>query len=78
MLEFRANFRQKFLQAGYKCELGCDAEEHLLFCSKISDFSISTGSSLQYSDLFSDQVESQIKIASVMNERTKKGKVLMK
>ena len=81
MLEFRANFRQKFLQAGYKCELGCDAEdnqEHLLFCSGISDSSISTGSSLQYSDLFSDQVDSQIKIASVMNERMKKRKVLMK
>ena len=71
MLEFRVNYKQKYTRTGYQCEVGCSVEygqEHLLVCPVIPDDSIAFESVPIFEDLFSANVESQLRVASIMKE----------
>ena len=81
MLELRTNFKQKHLRSGLDCELGCmeeDSQEHLLSCDKIPDSSLSNETLPKYEDLFSFEVNKQLKVAAVMKERMVKRKEMRK
>ena len=77
MSELRANFQQKHFRNGFDCELGCsevDCQEHLLSCIKILDSSLATTTLPNYEDLFSTDVDIQLRLSAIMNERMMKGK----
>ena len=77
MLELRANFKQKHLRNGFDCELGCsevDRQEHLLSCTKIPDSSLATKTLHKYEDLFSTDVDIQLRLSAIMKERMMKRK----
>ena len=64
MLDLRANIKQKCIKNGLECELGCGEEEsleHFFSCRKIPQSSL-TGKIPMYQDLFSTDVEKQMKM----------------
>ena len=73
MLDLRGNFKQKYRNNDLNCELGCkkeETQEHLLTCEMLDDNSVSIPQVLKYDDLFSNQLEKQLKVACIMRDRS--------
>ena len=71
MIDVKANFGNMY-KGNMKCKLGCDeidSQEHLLECPILDEKELSVVGGSQYADLFSSQVEDQLRIASVLEER---------
>ena len=72
MLKVRHNFKNNYVHKSKECPLGCgseDTQEHLLFCSKIVESSVSTLNQPNYEDLFSEESLKQITIAAILQRR---------
>ena len=72
MLKVRHNFKNNYTNKSKKCPLGCgseDTQEHLLFCCKIVDSSVSTIIQPIYEDLFSEDSLKQNTIAAILQRR---------
>ena len=81
MLNLRGNFKQKYKKNDWNCELGCqieESQEHLLFCEKLSDSAVSIQQVANYHDLFSNQLEKQLTVASILQERSVRRKKMIK
>ena len=74
MLDLGANFPKKYEQKT-RCKLGCDqldSQQHLLKCPHLMDNElIDASDSGIYEDLFSSQVDKQMKIASILEAKFK-------
>ena len=71
MIDVKANFGN-MNKGNINCKLGCDkvdSQEHLLECPFLNDNDLSEVNGAQYGDLFSSQVEDQLRIASILEER---------
>ena len=83
---FSARTRMIDVGANYgktvQCKLGCeelDTQQHLLNCPKLEENDvIATGKTYEYEDLFSSQVEEQLVIASVLSQKFKRRKDILK
>ena len=72
MLKVRHNFKNNYVNKSKECPLGCgseDTQEHLLFCSKIVESSVSTLNQPNYEDLFSEESLKQNTIAAILKRR---------
>ena len=72
MLKVRHNFKNNYINKIKKCPLGCGSEvtqEHLLFCCKIVESSVSTLIQPYYEDLFSEESLKQNTIAAILKRR---------
>ena len=72
MLDLKVNFRQMYKEENLSCPLKCpedDSQEHLLVCPKIQTSLLTTADTIEYEDLFSDDIFKQVRIASIMEER---------
>ena len=74
MLDLGGNFRQ-MKDGKIKCKLGCneeDSQRHLLNCPYLAGNDLKTLSDKSvYDDLFSNQVEDQLKIAAILETKYK-------
>ena len=83
---FSARTRMIDVGANYgktvQCKLGCeelDTQQHLLNCPKLEENDvIATGKTYEYEDLFSSQVEEELVIASVLSQKFKRRKDILK
>ena len=72
MLKVRHNFKNNYINKSKKCPLGCgseDTQEHLLYCCKIVESSVSTLVQPNYEDLFSEESLKQNTIAAILKRR---------
>ena len=81
ILDVRQNYKNKH-NGDLLCQVcgdlsSSDDQEHLLFCSKLTDSLLVQGS-LKYDDLFSPDVQKQVKIAKIMEENFTKRKEILK
>ena len=81
ILDVRKNYKNKY-NGDLLCQVcgdlsSSDDQEHLLFCSKLTDSLLVQGS-LKYDDLFSPDVQKQVKIAKIMEENFTKRKEILK
>ena len=81
MLDLGSNFPNKYGE-NPKCKLGCeksDSQKHLLECPHlVEDDLILANDDVLYEDLFSSQVEKQLKIAAILKAKFKLWKEKMK
>ena len=72
MIDVKANFGNMY-KDNMNCKLGCDevdSQEHLIECPILNDNDLTEVNGVaQYEDLFSSQVEDQLRIASIPEER---------
>ena len=72
MLDFRINFRKKY--SDLMCPLGCDvldSQQHCLDCDKIVTNTLDTQTTVKYEDLFLSNIQKQVKVGAVLQERMK-------
>ena len=80
MLDCKTNFSNGYKNEEMNCPLQCqhqDTQKHLLVCGKIDDQCISGLTIPEYDDLFGVNVEKQIKIAAMLQERFLKRKKMI-
>ena len=77
MLDVKANFSNMY-PGNKNSKLGCeelDTQEHIMECPFLDDNDITVfNDEVVYSDIFSSQVEKQLKVASVLERRFSKRK----
>ena len=79
MLKFKANFGKKYENEDTNCPLKCDikdTQEHILECDKICDSTLSKTIQPRYFDLLSRDVNKQIEVALILQDRFKMRKLL--
>ena len=63
MLEVRENYKSSYASLNCElCDLHVDSQKNLLICTKLTEDKCLVASSPTYEDLFSSDVEKQIKI----------------
>ena len=81
MLEVGANFPNMFERTP-KCKLGCDTmdtQEHLLDCPHLAGTDlVDINYDTKYSDLFSNRVEEQLRIAAILKAKLQRRKQIVK
>ena len=77
MIDMGANFSNKYGEES-KCKLGCDSldtQQHLLECNELIECDlVGADDEYEYSDLFSNKVENQLKIAAKLESRLRRRK----
>ena len=77
MIDIGGNFSNKYGERS-KCKLGCDSldtQQHLLECKELTESDlVAADEELAYSDLFSNKVENQLKVAALLESRLKRRK----
>ena len=79
MLDVKCNFKNKYSGNQLECPLKCsleDTQEHLLLCKKL-DLKQITEQLPQYEDLFSEDMNKQLKAGKILEERYKRRKKLL-
>ena len=74
MLECKDNFSHKYKLEEMGCPLGCntkDSQKHLFECDKLITSCVTKNNQPSYEDLFSDNVSSQLEVATILRERLK-------
>ena len=81
MLDVGGNFSQRH-EGKTKCKLGCneeDTQRHLLTCPVLAKNDVrNPDDKSEYEDLFSSQVEDQLKIAALMESKYSRRKEMNK
>ena len=80
MLDCKTNFSNGYKNEEMNCPLQCqnqDTQKHLLVCGKIDDQCISGLIIPEYDDLFGVNVDKQMKIAAMLQERFLKRKKMI-
>ena len=70
MLQVRENYKSSYVSLNCElCDLHLDSQKNLLICTKLADGKCVVAASPTYEDLFSFDVEKQIKIAILLREK---------
>ena len=81
MLDVKDNFKNRYARSHTNCALGCDepdSQEHLIRCKKLeSNCVVLEQEQPEYQNLFSEDIEKQSKIATILQERYKKRKEII-
>ena len=80
MVECRTNFSNQYKTDDLKCPLKCsdqDTQEHIIHCDKI-DINCLAEELPKHSDLFANDVENQLKVAAILQDRLQRRKKLLK
>ena len=81
MLDLKMNFRRKYKSEELSCPLECnelDTQQHLLNCQKIPSTDLADKSTTEYDGLFSKEVKKQVCVATILQERLKTRKKMVK
>jgi hypothetical protein len=70
MLQVRENYKSSYVSLNCElCDLHLDSQKNLLICTKLADGKCLVAASPTYEDLFSSDVEKQIKIGILLREK---------
>ena len=79
MLDVKTNYKNRYTHTDVKCPFKCDSEdtqEHLLECEEIETNSL-IDKMPNYEELFSAEINQQIKVGKILGERFKRRKKLL-
>ena len=70
MLQVRENYKSSYVSLNCElCDLHVDSQKNLLICTKLAEDKDLVAASPTYEDLFSSDIEKQIKIAIILREK---------
>ena len=81
MLDVKANFKNRYTGSSTNCAMGCDepdSQEHLISCKKLENNCVVLEQEQpRYQHLFSEDIEKQLKISTILQGRFKKRKEII-
>ena len=79
MLELKCNLKSKYSKKNLQCPLKCnleDSQKHLLLCEKL-EVNLITSQLPQYDDIYSENVDKQLKVGKILEERYRRRRKLL-